>query len=168
MSNLVLRDASASKKGKRDTIRSHKNTSVCCSGYYIKVAQISCQPPRPRPRLQRWKVYRRPAVSCHPYAVHPGALLTVILDTDRLYLSVLFAFICLEERHLVCDICLPAGLQQWWQVILLTPTPSCAHRSLSFDTRLASNTDSRWKTVEKWIKGISSLHLDKIVVYASH
>ena len=39
------------KKGKRDTIRSHKNTSVCCSGYYIKVAQISWQSP-PRPRLQ--------------------------------------------------------------------------------------------------------------------
>ena len=55
----------------------YNKKSVCCSGYYIKVAQISC-PPLLRPRLQWWKVYRRPAVSCHPYAVHPGAFVDSI------------------------------------------------------------------------------------------
>ena len=42
----------------------------------------------------------------------PALLLTVFLDTDRLYLSFPFAYICLEEIHIVCDICSPSGLQQ--------------------------------------------------------
>ena len=39
------------KKGIRDTIEV-KNTSVCCSGYYIKVAQISCPPPPTTPVVE--------------------------------------------------------------------------------------------------------------------
>ena len=97
---------------------------VCCSGYYIKVAQISCPPLAPRPPAHdssggRCTDGRQSAATRTRFT--PALLLTVFLDTDRLYLSLLFKCIFLEARHIVCDICFPTGLQKWWQVILLTP-----------------------------------------------
>ena len=121
----------------------YNKKSVCCSGYYIKVAQISCPPPPTTPVVEG---VQTAGSQLPPVRGSPRRFCWQYFSTQIVCICLSLLPIFVLKKYTLCvTSVLPLASNK---VMTSDFADCCAHRSLSFDTRSASNTVSRWKTVE--------------------